>query len=115
MILTPTNTWPDAPDAARGRLASLGYAHRVDVRTGDGSLGLPEEAPWDGIVVAAAAPEVPPALREQLGDGRRLVIPVGTRRQQQLIVVERHGDEWQETSDGACVFVPLIGGGGWAT
>ena len=106
---------PDLADAARWRLASLGYANRVDVRTGDGSLGLADEAPWDGIVVAAAAPEVPPALREQLGDGRRLVIPVGTRRQQQLIVVERHGDEWRETSDGACVFVPLIGGGGWAT
>ena len=106
---------PDLADAARWRLASLGYANRVDVRTGDGSLGLGDEAPWDGIVVAAAAPEVPPALREQLGDGRRLVIPVGTRRQQQLIVVERHGDEWRETSDGACVFVPLIGGGGWAT
>ena len=106
---------PALADAARGRLASLGYANRVDVRTGDGSLGLGDEAPWDGIVVAAAAPEVPPALREQLGDGRRLVIPVGTRRQQQLIVVERHGDEWRETSDGACVFVPLIGGGGWAT
>lgn len=104
---------PALADEARGRLASLGYAHRVDVRTGDGSLGLPDEAPWDGIVVAAAAPNVPPALREQLGDGRRLVIPVGSRRQQQLIVVERHGNEWQETSDGACVFVPLIGPGGW--
>ncbi len=99
---------------ARARLADLGYADRVDVRTGDGSLGLPEEAPWDGIVVAAAAPEIPDALREQLGDGRRLVIPVGSRRQQQLMVVERHGAEWQEQSDGACVFVPLIGGGGWS-
>ncbi len=106
---------PVLSDAARGRLASLGYAHRVDVRTGDGSLGLPDEAPWDGIVVAAAAPEVPSALREQLGDGRRLVIPVGSRRQQQLMVIERHGNEWQEHSDGACVFVPLIGGGGWET
>ena len=113
-LVTTIERDPALADAARGRLASLGYAHRVDVRTGDGSLGLPDEAPWDGIVVAAAAPEVPPALREQLGDGRRLVIPVGTRRQQQLMVVERHGDEWRETSDGACVFVPLIGSGGWS-
>ncbi len=104
---------PGLAAEARARLADLGYADRVDVRTGDGSLGLPEEAPWDGIVVAAAAPEIPDALREQLGDGRRLVIPVGSRRQQQLMVVERHGAEWQEHSDGACVFVPLIGGGGW--
>ena len=81
---------------------------------GDGSLGLPDGAPWDGIVVAAAAPEVPAALRDQLGDGRRLVIPVGSRREQQLLVVERHGDEWMETSDGACVFVPLIGAEGWS-
>jgi protein-L-isoaspartate(D-aspartate) O-methyltransferase len=104
---------PGLAAEARTRLAALGYADRVDVRTGDGSLGLPAEAPWDGIVVAAAAPEVPDALREQLADGRRLVIPVGSRREQLLMVVERHGAEWQETSDGACVFVPLIGGGGW--
>ena len=105
---------PGLAGDARRRLAELGYADRVDVRTGDGSLGLPDGAPWDGIVVAAAAPEVPATLREQLGDGRRLVIPVGSRREQQLLVVERHGDEWVETSDGACVFVPLIGGGGWS-
>jgi len=104
---------PGLAGDARRRLADLGYADRVDVRTGDGSLGLTDGAPWDGIVVAAAAPAVPPALREQLGDGRRLVIPVGSRRDQQLMVVERHGNEWVETSDGAVVFVPLIGGGGW--
>ena len=104
---------PGLAGDARRRLADLGYADRVDVRTGDGSLGLAGEAPWDGIVVAAAAPAVPAALREQLGDGRRLVIPVGSRREQQLLVIERHGDEWVEHSDGACVFVPLLGGGGW--
>lgn len=101
-------------DQARRRLAHLGYADRVDVRVGDGSLGVPEGAPWDGIVVAAAAPEVPSALREQLADGRRMVIPVGSRREQALIVVERHGDDWTERSDGPCVFVPLIGEEGWS-
>jgi protein-L-isoaspartate(D-aspartate) O-methyltransferase len=105
---------PGLADSARRRLADLGYADRVDERMGDGSLGLPDGAPWDGIVVAAAAPAVPTALREQLGDGRRLVIPVGSRRDQQLMVVERHGAEWVQTSDGAVVFVPLIGGGGWS-
>jgi protein-L-isoaspartate(D-aspartate) O-methyltransferase len=101
-----------AREAAQ-RLERLGYADRVTVRAGDGSTGDPAGAPWDGIVVAAAAPEVPDPLRLQLGEGRRLVVPVGSRREQQLIVVERHGDEWREHSDGACVFVPLIGEAGW--
>jgi len=104
---------PALADDARLRLAELGYADRVDVRAGDGSLGLPDEAPWNGIIVAAAAPAVPAALREQLGDGRRLVIPVGSRRQQLLLVVERHGDEWVERPEGPVVFVPLVGRGGW--
>jgi len=104
---------PGLADDARLRLAELGYADRVDVRAGDGSLGLADEAPWDGIIVAAAAPAVPAALREQLGDGRRLVIPVGSRRQQLLLVVERHGNEWVERPEGPVVFVPLVGRGGW--
>ncbi len=104
---------PDLAASAAARLATLGYAERVEVRTGDGTLGAPDGAPWDGIVVAAAAPAIPEALRAQLGDGRRMVIPVGTRREQLLIVVERHGDEWREWSDGPCVFVPLIGEEGW--
>jgi len=104
---------PDLAASAAARLATLGFADRVEVRTGDGTLGAPDIAPVDAIVVAAAAPAIPDALREQLGDGRRMVIPVGTRREQQLIVVERHGDEWREWSDGPCVFVPLIGEAGW--
>jgi protein-L-isoaspartate(D-aspartate) O-methyltransferase len=100
-------------EAAEGRLRTLGFGDRVAVRVGDGSLGAPDQAPWDGIIVAAAAPAVPTPLREQLGDGRRLVIPVGSRTQQELMVVERHGSEWVERSDGRCVFVPLVGDGGW--
>jgi protein-L-isoaspartate(D-aspartate) O-methyltransferase len=100
--------------AARKRLEGLGYGRdRIDVRTGDGTQGLPDEAPWDGILVAAAAPDIPDPLREQLGEGRRLVIPVGSRHEQQLLVIERHGTEWREWSDGPCVFVPLIGEAGW--
>jgi protein-L-isoaspartate(D-aspartate) O-methyltransferase len=77
---------------------------------GDGSLGDPKGAPWDGIIVTAAAPAVPDSLREQLAVGARLVIPVGERWNQLLIVVERRGpSDWAETPDGAVVFVPLIG------
>jgi protein-L-isoaspartate(D-aspartate) O-methyltransferase len=111
--LTSIEREPRLAASARDRLARLGYGDRVSVETGDGTLGLPDGAPWDGIVVGAAAPGIPTPLREQLGDGRRLVIPVGTRREQQLVIVERHGSEWTERSDGACVFVPLVGAEGW--
>ena len=77
-------------------------------------MGAADGAPWDGIVVTAGAPSMPDALREQLGIGARLVIPVGPRYQQDLIVVERtRPDDWEEWSDGAVVFVPLVGEGGW--
>ena len=96
-------------DAARDRLAALGV-RGVDIRVGDGSLGDPAGAPWDGIIVTAAAPSVPGPLREQLAIDGRLVIPVGTRRRQELLVIERRSpSDWFETSDGAVVFVPLVG------
>jgi protein-L-isoaspartate(D-aspartate) O-methyltransferase len=100
---------------ARERLAALApdLAGSVDVREADGSLGDAEGAPWDGIIVTAAAPAVPQELREQLADGGRLVIPVGSRDRQLLTIVTRDGDEWHEYTDGYCVFVPLIGPGGF--
>ncbi len=111
--VTSVEREPTLAAEAALRLERLGYGDRVTVTAGDGTLGMPDGAPWDGIIVAAAAPEVPETLRNQLGDGRRLVIPVGNRREQRLLVVERHGSEWIERSDGACVFVPLIGAEGW--
>jgi protein-L-isoaspartate(D-aspartate) O-methyltransferase len=108
----------DLSEAARERLRALpidGVDLRdIELRVGDGSQGAPDGAPWDGIVVTAAAPAVPDALREQLAIGARLVIPVGPRYQQDLIVVERRtATEWDEFSDGAVVFVPLVGEGGF--
>ncbi len=100
--------------AAREHLSALGI-EGVEVVVGDGSAGDPGGAPWDGIIVTAAAPGIPDALREQLAIGARLVIPVGPRHLQSLMVVERRGPtEWREWSDGAVVFVPLVGEGGWA-
>jgi protein-L-isoaspartate(D-aspartate) O-methyltransferase len=98
---------------ARQRLGALGLDRNVTIREADGSLGEPAGAPWDAIIVTAAAPAIPMPLRDQLADGARLVIPVGPRDQQFLTVVERRGSEWTEWTDGACVFVPLIGLGGF--
>jgi protein-L-isoaspartate(D-aspartate) O-methyltransferase len=102
-------------NAARKRLAALGITG-VDVRVGDGSQGDASGSPWDGILVTAGAPSIDDSLREQLAIGGRLVIPVGPRRLQELIVIERRADtEWREWSDGAVMFVPLVGEGGWGT
>ena len=98
--------------AAQERLARLGYAN-VHVHTGDGTLGLPELAPFDGIVVTAAAPEIPPPLVEQLGEGGRLVIPVGTASEQELLVVRRNGEKTSSRVVNHCRFVPLVGRHGW--
>jgi protein-L-isoaspartate(D-aspartate) O-methyltransferase len=97
-------------DVARGRLEELGLGGSVEIRVGDGSKGDPGGAPWDGIIVTAAAPMIPVSLREQLSaDGGRMVIPVGDRLHQDLLLVIRRGDEWEERNDGAVVFVPLVG------
>ena len=112
--VTTIERFPGLADTARERLVAQGIRD-VDVRVGDGSTGAPDDAPWDGIVVTAAAPSIPDALREQLGIGARLVIPVGPRYQQDLIVVERRGpNDWEEWSDGSVVFVPLVGEAGWS-
>lgn len=85
----------------------------VHVHVGDGSLGLPEHAPYDGIIVAAAAPRVPHPLLEQLSDGGRLVIPVGGRGHQMLTRWTRTGDGFDHEELLPVAFVPLKGALGW--
>jgi protein-L-isoaspartate(D-aspartate) O-methyltransferase len=101
-------------ETARGRLAQLGYEN-LSVLHGDGTLGWPEHAPFDAIVVAAGGPEVPATLKQQLAIGGRLVIPVGTDlRSQKLLRVVRTGEtEFREEDLGSVRFVPLIGAAGW--
>jgi protein-L-isoaspartate(D-aspartate) O-methyltransferase len=103
---------PRLAEEARQRLAELG-CRNVDVRVGDGSLGYPSAAPYGAILVAAAAPRVPDALQGQLADGGRLAIPVGPHGHQDLVVVRREGDRFVSTVRESCVFVPLLGEGGW--
>jgi protein-L-isoaspartate(D-aspartate) O-methyltransferase len=101
-------------DLARQRIAELGYAN-VHVRIGDGSLGWPDAAPFDAILVSAGAPAVPPTLESQLAPGGRLVIPVGgAGRVQHLVRLTRVADDRLEREDlGEVTFVPLVGAEGW--
>lgn len=102
---------PELAESAHRRLQELGYG-AVRVRCGDGYLGWPEEAPFDAILVTAAAPEVPPALKEQLKEGGRLVIPVGpAHRVQHLLRLRRSGEELREEERLPVRFVPLVKGG----
>lgn len=103
---------PELAERARRTLERAGY-DRVEVRTGDGTLGVPERAPFDGIVVAAAAPAIPASLYRQLVPGGRIVVPVGSRRDQWLEVVERVPDRPVPVRTVPCRFVPLLGSEGF--
>ena len=103
---------PDLLEGARACLRQLG---RDNIRfiQGDGSLGFTGQAPYDGIMVTAGSPEVPPALVAQLGERGRLVCPVGGRSLQQIRRIEKQGSTLHTTVHTDCVFVPLRGEGGW--
>lgn len=97
---------------ARQALDRLGYKN-IKINVGDGTLGWEEFAPYDAIVVTAAAPRPPRSLLNQLKDGGRLVIPIGESFSQVLEVIEKTGNTFKTTHVCGCVFVPLIGKEGW--
>lgn len=99
-------------ESARARLAALGF-HNIRVEIGDGTLGWPKSAPFDAILVAAAAPSIPPLLVAQLADGGRLLIPVGQNDKQMLMRIRKRGNEISEEKLFPCQFVPLRGAYGW--
>jgi protein-L-isoaspartate(D-aspartate) O-methyltransferase len=99
---------PELAKSAAARLNKLGY-NNVQVKSGNGYLGWPEFAPFDAIIVTAAAPEIPAALKDQLKEGGRLIIPVGPRfGLQYLMRLTRHGQTFQEEMLTPVAFVPLV-------
>jgi protein-L-isoaspartate(D-aspartate) O-methyltransferase len=100
---------PELLRKTRQRLRDLDI-YNVQFRPGDGWQGWPKYAPYDGIIVAAAAPELPDDLLEQLAPGGRLVIPIGPPGRQDLTMVTRKDDHFQQVSLGAVSFVPLVAG-----
>lgn len=103
---------PSLAERAKNKLLELGY-DRFQMKVADGTEGWPEAAPFDGIIVTAGAPEIPDSLIDQLSEGGRLIIPVGSRLSQRLYkCIKKEGKCIQEEST-MCVFVPLIGEYGW--
>ncbi|MDO9289445.1 MAG: protein-L-isoaspartate(D-aspartate) O-methyltransferase [Thermodesulfovibrionales bacterium] len=97
---------------AEERIHALGYAN-IKVRVGDGTLGWPEESPFDRIIITAGSPQLPQPLIEQLSDGGIIVAPVGDRFSQQLMVIKKLRGVLSEQLHTPCIFVPLIGEYGW--
>ena len=97
---------------AEERIRALGYAN-IKVKVGDGTLGWPEESPFDRIIITAGSPQLPQPLIEQLSDGGIIVAPVGDRFSQQLVVIKKLKGVLSEQLHTPCIFVPLIGEYGW--
>jgi protein-L-isoaspartate(D-aspartate) O-methyltransferase len=99
-------------EKSRAILRELGY-NNVHFLVGDGTMGWPEEAPFEGIIVTAGAPRVPEPLVQQLAEGGRLVIPVGGGWSQDLLIVRKKKGKVMEEVVCGCIFVPLVGEHGW--
>lgn len=104
---------PELAEQARQKLERIGRLHNIVVLCGDGSRGLLEHSPYEGISVAAAAPDIPRELLDQLKDPGRLVIPVGSIWDQELWVIKKSGGEIHKSIATYCRFVPLRGSEGW--
>ncbi len=104
---------PELAEFAKRNLERTGYSRYVTVIVGDGTLGYPEAAPYDRIIVTAAAPQIPKPLIEQLRSGGRMVIPVGDMYFQRLEIVEKINGDIRVRHGIECIFVPLIGEYGW--
>jgi len=98
--------------SSAARFKRLGYEN-IKVKAADGTLGWPQEAPFDAIIVTAAAPDVPKALVKQLKDGGRLIAPIGSRMSQSLRIITKKSGRTSATDGCSCIFVPLIGEQGW--
>ena len=103
---------PAVADIARNNLAAHHYDN-IDLIVGDGTLGYPKNAPYNGIIITASAPDIPSPLIDQLNENGRLVAPVGSRDIQELVVLEKHKDTITKGRHGGVRFVPLIGEYGW--
>jgi protein-L-isoaspartate(D-aspartate) O-methyltransferase len=103
---------PQLAQEASELLVQLGYDN-IHVKVGDGTLGWPDDAPYDAVIVTAASPQIPEPLKGQLTDGGRLVAPVGPRWTQELVRVRRRGDRYHSETLLGVAFVPLIGEHGW--
>lgn len=103
---------PELSAQAEKVLQELGFTN-IHVHSGDGSLGWPEAAPYDSILVAAAAPRLPQPLMDQLAEGGRIILPVGSRGFQQLEIWERRGKKFKHEASIPVAFVPLRGEHGW--
>jgi len=93
-------------------LKACGYAN-IELRVGDGSEGWAEFSPYDGIIVTAGSPDIPQSLTEQLGEGGRLVVPVGGYYSQELVIMKKKGRKLKRRDVCGCIFVPLVGKYGW--
>jgi len=100
-------------ERAQAKLNAVGFDN-IRYRVGDGTLGWPEEHPFDRIIVTAGAPQIPGALKNQLKDGGLLVVPVGPAEEQSLEIIRRNGASFEQETVCACRFVKLIGEDGWA-
>lgn len=103
---------PELASAAAKKLAQLGYSN-VHVHCGDGTFGLLEFAPFDAILVAAAAPSIPEPLLAQLAEGGRMIVPVGDADNQELQLLEKHAGAFSTKMMEGCRFVPLVGHYAW--